>query len=322
MLTRVLLFLAMTTPAAALELSLPIDCRFGETCFIQQYADHDPGKGTRDYACGAETYDGHDGIDIRLRSFADIEAGVPVIAAAPGVVRAMRDGETDRLARTAIETAAVKERECGNGVVIDHEAGYQTQYCHMRLASIAVKPGDRVTAGQKLGEVGASGMAAFPHVHMTLRENGKAIDPFQPDASAQCGAMSDRFWSAAARQALTYRAGDIITLGFADGPVELDALEKELPAPGLSPQSSALVAYAWAINLQKDDRISIALKAPDGSVLAENAVALDHSKAQYMLFSGKKKPPSGWPPGTYTAAVSVVRGGTAVIERTQTLTIK
>ena len=50
-------------------------------------------------------------------------AGVPVLAAAPGVVRGTRDGETDRLVRSDIERAAVKDRECGNGVVIDHGGG-------------------------------------------------------------------------------------------------------------------------------------------------------------------------------------------------------
>ena len=78
----------------------------------------------------------------------------------------------------------------------------------------------------------------------------------------------------------------------------------------------------WAINLQKDDTISIALKAPDGSALAANEAVLDRRKAQYMLFSGKKKPAAGWPPGTYTAAATVMRGGKAVIERTQTVTIE
>ena len=42
------------------------------------------------------------------------------------------------------------------------------------------KPGDPVTAGQRLGGVGYSGMAAFPHVHLSVRRNGVAVDPFRP----------------------------------------------------------------------------------------------------------------------------------------------
>ncbi len=47
---------------APLTLEVPLACRFGETCFIQQYFDHDPGPGAKDYRCGPMVYDGHDGV--------------------------------------------------------------------------------------------------------------------------------------------------------------------------------------------------------------------------------------------------------------------
>jgi hypothetical protein len=78
--------LLTTGSVAALELELPIACTPGSDCFIQQYVDLDPGSGIRDYMCGGETYDGHDGTDIRLRNTADVERGVAVLSAAPGVV--------------------------------------------------------------------------------------------------------------------------------------------------------------------------------------------------------------------------------------------
>ncbi len=76
----------------ALELSQPIDCTPGKDCFIQQYVDRDEGPGVQDYACGAETYDGHKGTDIRLRTTADVEKGVAVKASAEGTVVGLRDG--------------------------------------------------------------------------------------------------------------------------------------------------------------------------------------------------------------------------------------
>ena len=48
-----------------IRLALPVACQMGRTCFIQQYFDHDPGPGAKDYRCGVMTYDGHDGVDIR-----------------------------------------------------------------------------------------------------------------------------------------------------------------------------------------------------------------------------------------------------------------
>jgi hypothetical protein len=56
-------------------------------------------------------------------------------------------------------------------------------------------------------------------------------------------------------------------------------------------------------------------------VLAESSAALDHDKAQYMLFAGKKRPAAGWPAGEYIAPTTVTRGGTPVIDRTERMTI-
>ena len=57
---RVFAFTALVaTPALAgpLQLALPLDCTLGETCFIQNYVDNDPGAGAADFTCGTLTYD-------------------------------------------------------------------------------------------------------------------------------------------------------------------------------------------------------------------------------------------------------------------------
>jgi murein DD-endopeptidase MepM/ murein hydrolase activator NlpD len=141
----------------------------------------------RDYACGAETYDGHEGTDIRLRTTAEIAKGVGVLASASGTVIGVRDGMADHLVRTDADREAVAAFECGNGVRIDHGEGWITQYCHMRKGSIVVKKGDEVKPGTKLGEVGYSGQAAFAHVHIQVTKDGKVIDPFLPEAEPTCG---------------------------------------------------------------------------------------------------------------------------------------
>ena len=108
--------------ASDLELSFPVDCRLGATCFIQNYVDIDPGPGAGDYRCGQATYDGHKGTDFRLLSVPEAEMGVDVLAAAPGIVKALRDGMPDRLIGQHDPGPAGKE--CGNGVVLDHGAGW------------------------------------------------------------------------------------------------------------------------------------------------------------------------------------------------------
>ena len=313
----ILLAFVISLPAVAEDapkLGLPIACEPGKTCWVQQYADHDPSPGVTDYACGAETYDGHDGTDIRIR---DTASSADVIAAAAGTVKAVRDGMDDHLIRTDADRKAIANHECGNGALVTLAGGWETQYCHMRKGSVAVKAGDQVVPGQRLGQVGFSGMAAFPHVHLTVRKDGKPVDPFRPvDGDKPCGGAETPLWTTAALSQLAYDKGDIIRAGFAPGPVEMAGLEDGSPADAL-PASDwpALIAYAWAINLAAGDSIKVSIDGPDGFAAA-NAAGIERAKAQYMLFAGKKRPAGGWPRGTYTAKVEVMNGGTVRLSQT------
>jgi len=85
-----------------------------------------------------------------------------MVAAAPGRVLRFRDDMIDVDVRD-IGLNLVKGRDAGNAVVIDHGGGWETQYSHLRLGSIVVKPGDQVVAGDVLGMIGMSGRAEFPH---------------------------------------------------------------------------------------------------------------------------------------------------------------
>lgn len=292
---------------------LPIACDLGQTCFVQQYADRDPTAGIKDYACGVQTYDGHDGIDIRVR---DTSVTADVIAAADGVVKAVRDGVADRLMLTPEDRQEVRNRECGNGVVIAHGGSWETQYCHLRNGSASVKVGERVTAGTRLGHAGYSGMAAFPHVHLTIRHKGKAVDPFRPaDHPQACGAGSDHLWTDDALASLAYAKGSLLRAGFAPKRVEIGEVETGTLADApLAADWPALVAYGWAINLEQGDLIRVSLGGPEG-FSAENEVTLDRAKAQYLLFAGKKRPPGGWPKGLYRGLIEVRRGGDLKLSR-------
>ena len=63
----------------------------------------------------------------------------------------------------------------GNLVVVGHAAGVRTMYAH--LSSVAVRVGQRVAAGARLGAVGATGDASAPHLHFEVRVRGAAVDP-------------------------------------------------------------------------------------------------------------------------------------------------
>ena len=160
-----------------LPLSLPVDCEPGVDCWVFNYVDTDPGKDYADFACGRMSYDAHKGTDIAFAHTGRLNDRIAVRAAADGRVLGVRDGMRDISVRL-IGRAAVKGKECGNGVRVDHGGGWHTQYCHMKRRSISVRRGDMVRAGERLGAVGLSGRTEFPHLHISVEKSGKVIDPF------------------------------------------------------------------------------------------------------------------------------------------------
>jgi hypothetical protein len=310
---------AMLFPGAAMaiELGLQAECTLGQDCFMQQYADMDAGPGIADPFCGPDSYDGHDGTDLRVLSMADVARGVAVVAVADGTVLRGRNSEPDRLVTTEADRAAVADKECGNGMVVDLGGGYEAQYCHMRQGSVAVKPGDAVTRGQKLGEIGASGMAEFPHVHLTVRRDGKPLDPVSGRAlSAGCLRPDETaapLFTPDIVAALAKGEAQLIAFGLAGGPIDHAALSVSGPPPQATGASPAFVGWGWFINLRQGDRVVVRLIGPDGQEIAQNrSEPMERSKASYSAYTGKKGAPL---PGEYEVRAGVERAGAMVVER-------
>jgi murein DD-endopeptidase MepM/ murein hydrolase activator NlpD len=80
--------------------------------------------------------------------------GVPVVAPHAGVVEVVR----------------YQARGAGHYVVLDSDRDYV--FMHLRPGSIPVSEGQRVRAGQRLGEVGSSGSATGPHLHFEVWAGG------------------------------------------------------------------------------------------------------------------------------------------------------
>ncbi len=129
------------------QISLPVDCQLGQDCFIFHYVDIAPDEREIDFNCGRQTYNGHKGTDFGIANLQEMEQGVKVVSVAPGKVKRVRDGVIDKLVVDQADINEVKGKECGNGIVIDHGNGWETQYCHLKQGSVLVKPDTEVRQG-------------------------------------------------------------------------------------------------------------------------------------------------------------------------------
>jgi murein DD-endopeptidase MepM/ murein hydrolase activator NlpD len=64
----------------------------------------------------------------------------------------------------------------GLTVIVYHGLDLYTSYCH--LSKIAVKEGDQVNQGATIGQVGMTGLATGPHLHLTIRVGDVCVDPY------------------------------------------------------------------------------------------------------------------------------------------------
>ncbi|MDV7143233.1 M23 family metallopeptidase [Tropicimonas sp. TH_r6] len=287
------------------ELLLPVDCS-ATRCFVQKHVDNDPGPGLRDFACGRLTSDGHKGTDIAVPPVDATGAGVRVVAAAAGRVRGLRDGmsDVDVMAPGAPNVAG---RECGNGVVIDHGDGWESQYCHLKRGSLVVRKGEIVSAGTPLGEVGLSGDTNFYHLHFSLRENGRVVDPFRSNPDESCGSGTGKSpWPSLP----DYAPGGVVQVGIANrvpswSEVKAGFARETLPGGPLD----ALVVWSQLYAGEAGDRLVLGIDFPDGRSRS-GEIRLEKSQPQLFRAWGIKAPAQGFKSGDYRGRVELWRGET------------
>ena len=294
--------------APTLALSLPIDCEPGLTCWIPNFVDMDPGPGVQDYTCGSNAYNAHKGTDFAIANLRVMRKGIDVLAAAQGIVKGIRNNMPDVNFRW-LDRTRLRGKECGNGTVIDHGNGWETQYCHLREGSVAVQKGQLVAPGDKLGLVGLSGLTEFPHLHLTLRHRGAVVDPFNGEGE-ECGVRGTNLWASDAQQQLSYQPSAVYNIGFATSkPNPHKARLGLYDTDRIAGPVETLFVTMEMFGAEPNDQIVVQLSTSDGHIIAQRRITItvNWRKARLFHATGFRDKKQSWSRGTLKADVEIFR---------------
>lgn len=182
---------------------------------------------------------GHEGVDYGA------EEGTPVVAAAGGTV--IHAGESD-----------AANANYGNYVVIRHADGKETWYAHLSGWDVSV--GDKVKAGDLLGEVGNTGRSTGAHLHFAIK------DPAQAD-NGQKGFIDPEAYMSTLQQGTPSEVGIMLR-----APTSGEAV------PAVSPNNIDWGGSAQDLLLQGDNRF----KGPE-QLATEQAYATAKGQMDTML---------------------------------------
>jgi murein DD-endopeptidase MepM/ murein hydrolase activator NlpD len=122
--------------------------------------------------------------------------GSPVLAPADGVVASAAGDRADSTNANPVKLdfeAVTKDLTLifGNYVILDHGNGEFSMLAHLKRGSVSVNAGERVKRGRKIGEMGRSGDAMFPHLHYQLQRDahfGEGLPSYFHDYTRFTGA--------------------------------------------------------------------------------------------------------------------------------------
>ena len=276
----------------------PLAGRDGRDWVINNYVDLDATSGTLDYTgasgSGAKTIDGHNGIDIDVPSFRWMDGNVSdVLAAASGVVTAVRDGEPDR--NTSCTGSA-------NLVRVRHPDGLTAIYGHLKKGSVAVSVGQEVPAGARLGVVGSSGCSTAPHLHFELRDAAnRVVDPFR-----------NGLWAA---PPIYNTPVTLMDLAIAAGNMTLQDIKDPAPNVQSIPRGTVLGVGVSMAGGGAGDAIRMVITAPTGATFSDSPLTFTTVyRHSYWLWNR----PLSSTPGVWT--VSILVNGVLVQSETVTAT--
>lgn len=290
------------------QLQFPVKCTINNDCWILNYVDNDPTSNWHDYKGGRQTYEGHTGTDIAIKNISRMKQGVDVVATQGGLVIATRDGVPDKNALSQ-DLNQLQNIGCGNRVAIKHTDGWITDYCHMKNGSVSVKKGNFVSTGQKLGQIGLSGLTEFPHLHINIQQGNQFLDPFTGLERYTKG-LKNPLWNTAILQQLVYRPLVIYNVGASNEiPTLLNIRNEKYKSNQISSNSPMILVWIDAMHVEANDVIDVSVKGPNGIILVNQNVTIAKPNAKKLMYLGKRAPKNGFAKGTYNVQISFKRLG-------------
>ncbi len=262
--------------------------REGSDIHTRYWVDLDPSAGLLDHECTNITYNGHAGVDTEIRTFSEMgpdasAVGMPIFAAADGVVLFTDDGHPDRN-----ESCASFDT---NFVILGHPNGQQSWYLHMKRGSVAVSVGQQVVAGEQLGLIGSSGCSFAPHLHFETRVDGTPREAFAGDCNGPASLFVEQ---PAIDRALSIRDAAVTTTdpaGFFPPDI--------LPIGGVYQRGVDTNAYLWVVvrNLPAQSSWRLRVVRPDGANAFEtNEIGFNNSEFFSLYWSWWFADPSVFAP--------------------------
>jgi murein DD-endopeptidase MepM/ murein hydrolase activator NlpD len=109
----------------------------------------------------------------RTHTTPDSEYAIDIAMPVGTAVHAVRDGTVMDVEEDFNHGGADREKfvDKANHVRILHDNGTMALYAHLDLASVSVRPGARIRAGQRIARSGNTGFSSGPHLHFAIQQN-------------------------------------------------------------------------------------------------------------------------------------------------------
>ncbi len=249
------------------------------------YVDLDPSGSVNDWSCKATTYDTHQGNDIMIRDFVEMDEGRFIVAAAPGVVLRAVDGYFDRAAFP------------GNGgpnnfVYVQHDDGSKGLYLHHAKWSSLVGAGERFFEGQPLALVGSAGNSSDPHVHFEVADaDGTTQEPFA--GACRAGAS---LWQPPQPAHVTTNPIDVYSAGIQIFTPDIYTIKERYPDVTRVQQNAAANAFFfWHRNtdIHAGDVSRVVYRRPDNSIFSDDSFTYTTGSAYDWMYWQTFLPGSG-----------------------------